>query len=314
MPAGFHVPGQRDDEVWVRGRLKAAHSPRWLLPRHDCAGAGHRHARGRGGAAHVTRHSSAPRSVRPSQTGGGYGLRAEQDVLVGDVRETLFAHLVCCGTCTPHRNCETSPTCCCARGTVRTRELAVRAALGAGRARLARQLLAESALLGLVGGGLGLILAMLGIDLARNAAAVVVPRMDEVRLRPGRRGVRFGKLEVAAGLVAGVMPLVRRALGSAWARGSGEAGAQRVRACVTGRLRRRARHSGNRVERSRCSTGSGSASQEPGPSPARGSRVSARRRIVVSSSASRPNLTRIRNADGGIRYGPRHQTSCHCPA
>ena len=68
-----------------------------------------------------------------------------------------------------------------ARSTARTREFAVRIALGAGKSRLTRQLLTESTLLALGGGGLGLALAAWGTRMLR-ALPDALPRTAEIRL------------------------------------------------------------------------------------------------------------------------------------
>ena len=68
------------------------------------------------------------------------------------------------------------------RAAAREREMAIRLALGAGRGRLIRQLLTESLMLAVAGGGAGLLLAIWGVDLLKSVAPYGTPRLAQVHV------------------------------------------------------------------------------------------------------------------------------------
>ena len=118
------------------------------------------------------------------------------------------------------------------RAAGRGREMAVRAALGAGRGRLARQLMTESLTVSLAGGALGLLLAFVLVRALPALAPPDFPRLDEVAL-----DVRALAISLAAslfvGLVAGLAPALR-------GMGAGLSGSMRegdVRTMAGGRTR-----------------------------------------------------------------------------
>ena len=94
------------------------------------------------------------------------------------------------------------------RMAARERELAVRSALGGGRARLVRQMLAESLLLAACGVGLGLLLARVGIDWLIALAPRSLPRVDAVAIDPLVVGFAIAAGVLAAGFF-GVIPALR---------------------------------------------------------------------------------------------------------
>jgi putative ABC transport system permease protein len=92
-----------------------------------------------------------------------------------------------------------------ARGVARQRELAIRAALGAGRARIVRQVLAESLLLSVLGGGLGLLCAAWCLRLVVLLSPANLPRLENVSLNTT---VLLFTLLIAllTGIVFGLLP------------------------------------------------------------------------------------------------------------
>jgi putative ABC transport system permease protein len=92
-----------------------------------------------------------------------------------------------------------------ARATARQRESALRAALGATRFRLVRQMLTESLLLALIGGALGVLLALLGSDALLALSPADLPRLSQVNI-DGRMLLFTLALSLLAGLVFGLAP------------------------------------------------------------------------------------------------------------
>ena len=135
-----------------------------------------------------------------------------QSSLVGDVRTRLMlllgaVVLVLLIACANVANLTLS------RSAVREKEISIRSALGAGHQRLVRQFLTESVVLATVGGGLGLMLATLGLSLLKAALPADTPRLAEVHM-DWRVLVFTGTITVLTGLVFGLAPALQSARGA----------------------------------------------------------------------------------------------------
>jgi putative ABC transport system permease protein len=121
------------------------------------------------------------------------------------------------------------------RGTDRQTELALRASLGASRARIARQLLTESAAIGLAAGLIGALAALIGVSLLEGALPPDTPRLHEITLDARMLGLAF-MLTGTATLLFGALPALVGARGSldGWLRAgrTSSGGGSRARAAL----------------------------------------------------------------------------------
>ena len=173
--------------------------------------------------------------VHPDTNEGvSFTLVSLRDREVGNVRPALLVALGSVG-CLLLIACANVANLVLARTTARAQELAVRAALGAGRGRIARQLVTESLLLVGCGGTAGLLLARWGMLALPTLVGDRVPRIGEVALSMPVLLVALGTMAVT-GVLVGLAPVVHLATADIEPslRGGGRGDAETAR---SGRLR-----------------------------------------------------------------------------
>ena len=130
-----------------------------------------------------------------------------REVMVGDVERPLLILFGAVGLVLLVA-CANVANLLLARGSARQGELSVRAAIGAGRARLVRQLITESMLLGVIGGAIGLGLAYWSTQALVAARPADLPRLDAIRLDATVVWFTLGAVLITS-LVFGLIPALQ---------------------------------------------------------------------------------------------------------
>jgi predicted permease len=143
----------------------------------------------------------------PQSRAFSFSVRPLLEQVVGDVRPALLILLGAVGFVLLIA-CANVANLLLARAAAREKEMAVRAAIGAGRWRIVRQLLTESLALSFVGGALGLLVAFWGLDALRGLAPGNIPRLHNVAL-DGRVLLFTSAVTMLTGVLFGVAPALR---------------------------------------------------------------------------------------------------------
>jgi len=129
------------------------------------------------------------------------------EAIVGDIESTLWI-LLAFVACVLLIACTNVANLSLARGSARRRELGIRAALGAGRGHLLRQLLTESLVLGVFGGAAGLLMAAWTLSVLVGLLPSGIPRVEEIGIDTRVLGYTLG-VSVLASLLFGLLPALR---------------------------------------------------------------------------------------------------------
>ena len=148
-------------------------------------------------------------STFPNQKGYGVNVEDYREEIVGDIKPVLLALAGAVGfvlliACTNVANL------LLARAATREREVALRAALGAGHGRIIRQLLTESLLLGVLGGAAGLALGWIAVKALIATAPANLPRLTDIAV-DGRVLAFTTAVALVTGLLFGLVPAIQLA-------------------------------------------------------------------------------------------------------
>jgi putative ABC transport system permease protein len=183
MPHGFRVFSD-EEQYWRPLQLKtqdaatASRSVHWIfaIARLD-SGSPIRKAQSALDAVAARLHRDDPNG----DAGFGVNLKSYQETVTGEVREPLLLLMGCVGFVLLIA-CSNVANLLLARGTARRLEMSIRAAIGAQRSRVVRQLLTESVLLALLGGVLGLVLAGAAVKVLLALHPSSIPNVETVSL------------------------------------------------------------------------------------------------------------------------------------
>ena len=227
MPAGFEFP--READLWVplawddkERQVRSIHD--YLVLARLKPNVSVRQAQ-----AEMSTISSRLEQQYPEENSGwGAVVIPLREDLVGDIRTALLV-LFCAVGFVLLIACANVANLMLARGANRQKEMAVRIALGAGRARLVRQLLTESVLLAVTGGVLGLLLAMWGSRMLVRLGSL--PNSGDIGIDTWALGftllVSFG-----AGIIIGIVPALqftRTSVSETLKQGSGRTGGSPIK-------------------------------------------------------------------------------------
>jgi len=193
LPLAAAAAGNRDHEDYnILGKLKRGVSIRQAQAEMDAL---------------TARLRQEHPDLYPPNGGLTFGIVPLFEQVVGDVRKTLLILLGAVGfvlliACANIANLLLS------RAVGRQREIAVRTALGASRARIIQQLLTESTLLAISGGALGVLLSMWSIRWIRGLGSISVPRLADIGI-DGRVLLFTLGISVLSGILFGLAPALR---------------------------------------------------------------------------------------------------------
>ena len=205
MPQGFEFPEQT--QIWTTSGVKMSEENRdnrsWQAVARLNAGVDLKQAQSRISAINAQHAREFP----DTNKGWDANLALLHERIVRDAKPSLLALLGAVGFVLLIA-CANVANLLLARGAARTKEIAVRAAMGASRSRVVRQMLTESLLLSAIGGIAGLLLSIWLTDVLLSIVPEGAPRMDQVGIDYRVLSFAFG-ISALTGILFGLVPALQ---------------------------------------------------------------------------------------------------------